>query len=731
MKRSTTLARARAVATVLGTLLVVLVEFLLLTSVYHSDDGIERQLQAQVRVAAVLEAHRPDVDALRDATRALARTRAEGSGVLVSRVRSWIADPDPASLAAARDASAALGDRLDSGQRWADLRAALVHVALLVLASAGWFLWFRRVVRRHRELERTVTEAQLVMAGERRLMALVQNSADMVAVLEPDSTMTFVSPASVSVLGRTPEELTGHKLAHQLNMADMPVFIGQLAASREGDQRVMLRVAHADRRELVLEGTLTNLMSEPAVNGWVLTLRDVTDRLAMQEELSHQAFHDALTGLANRRLFGDRLTHALRPRGRDGEPLAVLFLDLDDFKNVNDSVGHGTGDELLVTVAQRITACIRQGDTAARLGGDEFAILMEDADLPTALEVADRLQEALHAPVEVGGGRHSVRASIGIAEAMPGETRCEDALRNADVAMYWAKDRGKGTVAVYEPDLHAHALDQLALRSELQIAIRQDQLRLHYQPTVDLQTGEIAGFEALVRWQHPTRGLVPPGEFIPVAEQSGLVVPLGSWVLREACLAGHTLQRGAQAPSIAVNIAAAQLAAPGFVEEVLAVLEETGMPAGRLVLEITEGTLLDDKPTIVATLARLRERGVRVAIDDFGTGYSSLAYLADLPVDVLKIDKAFVDQVAAGGEDSLVPAILAMAENLRLTTVAEGVEHAAQAEWLGSARCTLGQGFLWSRPVELDVARALLDVGRGGGRHAASPTEEPNLAATG
>jgi EAL domain-containing protein (putative c-di-GMP-specific phosphodiesterase class I) len=202
-------------------------------------------------------------------------------------------------------------------------------------------------------------------------------------------------------------------------------------------------------------------------------------------------------------------------------------------------------------------------------------------------------------------------------------------------------------------------------------------------------------------------------------------------VLREACLAGHTLQRGAQAPSIAVNIAAAQLAAPSFVEEVLAVLEETGMPAKRLVLEITEGTLLDDKPTIVAALARLRERGVRVAIDDFGTGYSSLAYLADLPVDVLKIDKAFVDQVAAGGEDSLVPAILAMAENLRLTTVAEGVEHAAQAEWLGSARCTLGQGFLWSRPVELDVARALLDVGRGGGRHAASPTEEPNLAATG
>jgi diguanylate cyclase (GGDEF)-like protein/PAS domain S-box-containing protein len=717
--------RARAVATVLVTLFVVGLEFVLLTSVYHSDDRVDRQHEAQVRVAAVLDANRPDAGELRSATRELVRTDPDSVGRLVSGVRAWIADPEPSRLGVARGASDALGDRLDSAQRWADIRAALVHAASLVLVSVGWFLWFRRLVRRHRELERAVTESQLEVDGERRLLALVQNSADMVAVLEPDSTMTFVSPASVAVLGRTPESLTGHKLAHQLNMADMPVFIGQLAASREGDQGVMLRVAHADGRELVLEGTLTNLMSEPAVNGWVLTLRDVTDRLSLQEELSHQAFHDALTGLANRRLFGDRLAHALRPRGRDGEPLAVLFLDLDDFKNVNDSVGHGTGDELLVTVAQRISSCIRQGDTAARLGGDEFAILMEDADLATAREVAAR-----HAPVEVGGGRHSVRASIGIAEAVPGETSGEDALRNADVAMYWAKDRGKGTIAVYESDLHEQALDQLALRSELQVAIRSDQLRLHFQPTVDLKSGEIAGFEALVRWQHPTRGLVPPGDFIPAAEQSGLVVPLGSWVLREACLAGLTLRNGVHAPSIAVNVAGAQLTKPGFVDEVLEVLRETELPADRLVLEITEGTLLDDKPTIVDVLALLRERGVRVAIDDFGTGYSSLAYLADLPVDVLKIDKAFVDQVTGG--ESLVPAILAMADKLKLSTVAEGVENVAQAEWLGAANCTLGQGYLWSRPVPLDEARALLEVGGGSrGKHAGPASETSHLAVAG
>jgi diguanylate cyclase (GGDEF)-like protein len=475
---------------------------------------------------------------------------------------------------------------------------------------------------------------------------------------------------------------------------------------------VILRTRHADGRELVLEGTLTNLMAEAAVHGWVLTVRDVTDRQALQQELSYQAFHDALTGLANRQLFTDRLTHALRRRDGATEPLVVLFLDLDDFKHVNDGFGHGIGDRLLVAVAERISGAIREGDTAARLGGDEFAILMEDADVDSAHQVALRLLEALAVPVAVDEHLHPVRASIGMAVAVPGEATGEETLRNADVAMYWAKDRGKSTVAVYEAGLHAEALERMALRGELQRAIREDQLTLHYQPTVDLATHRITGFEALVRWNHPTRGLLPPLEFIPVAEQSGLIVPLGSWVLLAACRAGAGMQSDWHQPTMAVNIAAQQLAKPDFVEEVVDVLRRTRMPAERLVLEITESVLLDDMVGTIATLARLRDRGIRVAIDDFGTGYSSLSYLDQLPVDVLKVDKSFVDKVCADASDTrLVEAIITMSHTMRLTTVAEGVEQPEQAAWLKHARCSLGQGFLWSRPVELDAARELLVTG--------------------
>jgi EAL domain-containing protein (putative c-di-GMP-specific phosphodiesterase class I) len=311
-----------------------------------------------------------------------------------------------------------------------------------------------------------------------------------------------------------------------------------------------------------------------------------------------------------------------------------------------------------------------------------------------------------------------------MAQAMPGESTGEETLRNADVAMYWAKDRGKGTIAVYEAGLHAEALERLALRGELQRAIRDDQLVLHYQPTVDLQTQRITGFEALVRWNHPLRGLLPPSEFIPVAEQSGLVVGLGSWVLREACRAGALMQADWRQPTMAVNVSAQQLTRDDFVDEVVEVLRATRMPAERLVLEITESTLLDDMEGIVATLARLRDRGVRVAIDDFGTGYSSLSYLAQLPVDVLKVDKTFVDRVVGPAADtSLVEAILTMSRSMRLTTVAEGVEQPEQAAWLQQARCSMGQGFLWSQPVDLFTAREMLAVGNP--RHPARAASAP------
>ena len=706
-----TSSRARGTITILVTLVVVLVEFGFLQAVYHMDDHVDVQRAAQARVAGALDAWSPgnDTAAVEEAVRALGTTDTAGAPRLQELTRTWAGSLDDTDLLAVRTANTAIGQAVAREQSAVDRLAGIILATLLVLVSFGWFVWFRTLVRRHRAMQREVTERQVLDAGERRLLALVQNSADVVAVLEPDSTAMFVSPAARSVLGLAPEELVGARFVDILLPRDVPMFIRMLAASREGDQPVILRTRHADGRELVLEGTLTNLMAEAAVRGWVLTVRDVTDRQALQQELSYQAFHDSLTGLANRQLFTDRLTHALRRRHGATEPLTVLFLDHDDFKHVNDSLGHGIGDRLLVAVAERISGAIREGDTAARLGGDEFAILMEDASIELAHEVAQRLLEALAVPVAVDEHLHSVRASIGMAEAMPGAVTGEETLRNADVAMYWAKDRGKSTVAVYEAGLHAEALERMALRGELQRAIRENQLTLHYQPTVDLTSQRITGFEALVRWNHPTRGLLPPLEFIPVAEQSGLIVPLGSWVLETACRAGADMQSDWHQPTMAVNIAAQQLAKPDFVDEVVDVLRRTGMPAERLVLEITESVLLDDMVGTIASLARLRDRGIRVAIDDFGTGYSSLSYLDQLPVDVLKVDKSFVDKVCAGTSDtSLVEAIIAMSHSMRLTTIAEGVEQPEQAAWLKHARCSLGQGYLWSRPVELDAARELL-----------------------
>ncbi|CAN5426261.1 hypothetical protein BH10ACT10_BH10ACT10_23640 [soil metagenome] len=656
-------SRARVLITILFTLAIVLGEFGFLQAVYHLDDHVGAQSVAQSRVSGALSTWQSGSDPapVEEAVRTLAATDVAGAGKLQELTRTWAGTLDGASLQAVRTANADLARSIADDQSSVDRRVGIILGSLLVLVSLGWAAWFRKLVRRHRDVQAQLTQKQTVDAGERRLLALVQNSADLVAVLEADSTTSFVSPASAAVLGLDPEQLVGSRFVDQLLPRDVPMFVRMLAASREGDQSVILRTRHADGRDLVLEGTLANLLADPAVQGWVLTVRAVTDRQALQQELSYQAFHDALTGLANRQLFGDRLTHALRSRDRAIEPLSVLFLDLDDFKHVNDSLGHGIGDRLLVTVGERISAAIRQGDTAARLGGDEFAVLMENADADAAREVAERLLAALAVPVQVDDHQHSVRASIGLAQAMPGEATGEETLRNADVAMYWAKDRGKGTIAVYEAGLHAEALDRLALRGELQRAIREQEFVLHYQPTVDLTTQHITGFEALVRWNHPTRGMVPPIEFIPVAEQSGQIVPLGSWVLHEACRAGALMQSDWHTPSMAVNIAAQQLAKTDFVEEVADVLRHTGMPAERLVLEITESVLLDDMAGTVATLVRLRDRGIRVAIDDFGTGYSSLSYLSQLPVDVLKVDKSFIDQVCGGSADaSLVEAIIAM-----------------------------------------------------------------------
>jgi diguanylate cyclase (GGDEF)-like protein len=409
----------------------------------------------------------------------------------------------------------------------------------------------------------------------------------------------------------------------------------------------------------------------------------------------------------------------------------VLYFDLDEFKNVNDRLGHGIGDQVLIEISERALSATRDGDTVARLGGDEFAILMPGTDLVEAHALAEALREQLSHPMTIDGHALSLGASVGLVHALPGELSGEDALRNADVAMYLAKDRGKGTVAVYEPRLHAEALDRLQLSAELERAITHGGLVLHYQPTVDLSTGAIAGFEALVRWQHPVRGLLAPYTFIPLAEQTGLIQGLGSWVLRTACASavelGKELPVWVKPPTMAVNVTAQQLAREDFVDEVLDVLRCSGLAPARLTIEITESVLMQDVTAVIARLGALRDLGIRIAIDDFGTGYSSLAYLRNLPLDILKVDKAFIDHVVTDAHDAaLTGVILAMSAAMDLKTVGEGVEALDQAVWLTAANCDYGQGYYWSRPVPIEQARGLLRSPAF--RRAGVPIELPSAA---
>ncbi|MEY2432359.1 MAG: hypothetical protein QOC92_2084 [Acidimicrobiaceae bacterium] len=441
----------------------------------------------------------------------------------------------------------------------------------------------------------------------------------------------------------------------------------------------------------------------------LVAVHDVTDQNALEEQLRHQAFHDPLTSLANRPLFTDRVEHALTVPRHRGRGIAILLLDLDRFKTINDSLGHSTGDELLVAVGERILRCLQPGDTAARLGGDEFVILVEDvASVSEATGLANRIIDELSAPFRLSGRDVAIRASVGILVHREGSTTADELIRNADAAMYAAKSSGAGSWRVFERGMHDAALARLELEAALRTAIDRRELVLHYQPLVALGTGQVAGVEALVRWQHPTRGLVAPMEFVPTAEDTGLIIPIGAWVLQEACAAAARWQPGPDGKPIemSVNISARQLFDPSFVAVVTDIVGHSGIEARQLTLEITESVLMEDTALAVRQLNALRALGVRIALDDFGTGYSSLSYLRSFPVDVLKIDKSFIDNVAVDLEgESFVKAILHLAQVLRVTTVAEGVEQPAQADRLRELGCDQAQGFFFGQPAAEPVVR--------------------------
>jgi diguanylate cyclase (GGDEF)-like protein len=460
----------------------------------------------------------------------------------------------------------------------------------------------------------------------------------------------------------------------------------------------------------------------------------------LYEELRHQAFHDSLTGLANRALFQDRVERAVGRRpSAPGRLVAVLFLDLDDFKTVNESLGHVGGDQLLAAVADRLGTCLRAGDTAARLGGDEFAILLEDIDdEAAATDVAQRIIDALRQPIRIGTSAALIATSIGIAASPPGRDSATELLRNADFAMYQAKHGGKGRYEVFRSNLRDSANERAALEGLLRRAEERDELRLHYQPIVDLADGSIVGVEALVRWEAPDRGLLMPGDFIGLAEESGLIVSIGRWVLEQACRQTEDWQQrhGLDSLSVGVNLSARQFQHPDLIAEVGAALAASGLEPSCLILEITESVLMQTTAATIGKLADLRRIGVRLAIDDFGTGYSSLGYLERFPVDILKIDKTFIDGIGErGGRPVLARAIVQLGRALDLQVVAEGIERPDQASVLRRLGCIRGQGYLYSRPlppVELEpmLARGAVDLPgrpatRATGGPANGPTSEP------
>ena len=554
---------------------------------------------------------------------------------------------------------------------------------------------------------------------EARFGWLVRNSSDYIMAVNAGGKLDYVSPSVERLLRSSSGRLLGMPLAELAHPEDVPgldSLIGRAMASPGRRVTGEWRIRQSDGTWLPVETVASSGTGDIDASGVVLNTRDLQERKALEQKLTFQAFHDPLTRLANRSLFRERVEHALDRRG--SSEIAVLFVDLDNFKTINDSLGHAAGDHVLVETAHRLRSVLRAEDTGARLGGDEFAVLLEDADVTTAARVAERIRAALGTPFWVLGQEVYVSASIGIAVGDDGDTAGE-LLRNADVAMYTAKSKGKACFEIFEPAMHDAIVAKLGLEAELRRAIDRQEFVVHYQPIVRLQNGEIIGAEALVRWQHPTRGLVLPLEFIPLAEETGLIVPLGGWVLRQACrqLAEWQRLRGGGEPFVMnVNLSSRQLVRDVIADEVAAAVDESGIRASWLVLEVTETVIMADPEAAATALGHIRDLGVRVALDDFGSGYSSLSHLRRFPIDIVKIDKSFVDDVAhEGAESAIARGIIELGRAMRIQTVAEGIELDEQAETLRTLGCELGQGFFFARPLGAEDWAEMLG---GGGRPA-------------
>jgi diguanylate cyclase (GGDEF)-like protein/PAS domain S-box-containing protein len=550
--------------------------------------------------------------------------------------------------------------------------------------------------------------------SEARFHSLIDNASDAIVVVDAAGVMRYHTPSTERVLGEASDKLKDRPLADLLERADAEELY-LLLAGTINPTLVEWLVCHGDGTWHDLEVVVEDLRSVAGVDGFVLTVRDITDRKRLDAELRRQAQHDHLTGLPNRALFVDRVAEALERGLRSRSSVGVFILDLDDFRMVNDSLGHALADELLIAVGARLVGLHRGDVTIARLGGDEFGVVVGDDDVVSGLDaIARHLRDIFRRPFSVGGDQIHVRVSIGMAAGNADSSNAADLVRNADVAMYVAKRNGKDRIEKFEPSMYEAARRRLEIAGELYGAIERDELVLHYQPVVDLHTGRVLGAEALVRWQHPQRGLLPPSEFIPIAESSAVIVPLGRWVLSTACRQVADWKRAGVAEHgfyVTVNLSGRHVQDPGIVDDVRLALSWSQLAPSCLVLEVTETTLIQDLERTRTTLAEIKGLGVRLAVDDFGTGYSSLSYLSSFPLDIIKIDKSFVDQVAATPSGAaMVRAVVDLAKSLNLKAVAEGVEERGQAEALEALGCTLAQGFLYAKPLPVEAMALALDT---------------------
>ena len=552
--------------------------------------------------------------------------------------------------------------------------------------------------------------AEALFEEKERAQVTLNSIGDAVMSTDIWGQVTYLNAVAESLTGWSREDAAGHAVGevfHIIDATTRETVEDPMALAVRENKTVGLTpdciLIRRDGHEAAIEDSVAPIHDRRRrVTGAVMVFHDVSAARALSFRMSYLAQHDGLTDLPNRILLNDRVTQAIALAYRHQQKLALLYLDVDRFKHINDSLGHAVGDRLLQSVAQRLRACVRSSDTVSRQGGDEFVVLLSEmTHAQDAAVIAEKILLTLATPHSIDQHELHVTASIGIVVYPDDATEAETLLKNADFAMYHAKDAGRNNYQFFKPDMNSRAIERQSLEDGLRYALERQEFVLYYQPKINLETGSIVGVEALIRWRHPLRGLVSPAQFVPVAEECGLIVPIGRWVLREACCQARIWQdKGIPALRVAINISAVELRAKDFVAGVRAILAETGLEPNCLELELTEMFLMQDSKSTAAVLKDLKDIGVHLALDDFGTGYSSLSYVKRFPIDTLKIDQSFVRDIATDADDaSIVSAVISMGKSLHMRVVAEGVETREQLEFLQKHSCPYGQGYLFSPPV--------------------------------